>query len=94
MRLYCSTTAPESTMTASMDEPPPPPAEASIFSSNELQSSAANKMTCSTAEIIIARLSLSFCSVAFDTLGFQKLFACYPLSFKQGKRRCLDRLRH
>ena len=59
-------------LTASMDEPPPPP-DASRCSSNELQISAAKRITCSTAETIIARLSLSFCSVAFDTIGSQKL---------------------
>ncbi len=41
--------------------------------------STANKMICSTAEIIIARLEKRrFCSVAFDTLGSQK--RCSPVT--------------
>ncbi|MDU7297124.1 MAG: hypothetical protein E7L38_21825 [Klebsiella pneumoniae] len=70
-------------MTASIDDPPPPPAEASRCSSNELQISSAIRMMCSATEMMIARLSLSFCSVAFDTIGSQKLFACIRDAYRR-----------
>ena len=55
---------------------------------NELQISSAINTMCSATDTMIARLSLSFCSVAFDTIGSQKLFACSRYMTSATRRCC------
>ena len=64
-----------------MDEHPPPPRLKLYILIRTTQISAANKMTCSTAEIIIARLSLSFCWLPL-TLSVSKTVRLLPALFQ------------